>query len=289
MTILHRLNGLKIHAITWTLKEDLSSIASLDEAFKISKEVHTNVIAGLALEDGHTIAAWLPEAEAEMPPPAIQYAPAAPATPRTPGPPTPNRQRIHRRLKSLPLRFRFSRDPLRRQLTEAGRPESGYQRWPTTDGTLPWAGRVNRPFGDYPGQRKPGAIRGAEEDNCRSRSTAPCDWSAACSPLGSQCEKFHYVRIGQTDATVINLNRSPSGGVARIKIKSNKLSAANIGGIAINEDGETLGIVDSVNGTEATIVPLAMVRSAAKRVVARQASVPRPWLGIRASRFISCR
>ena len=36
-----------------------------------TEDVHTNVIAGLALDDGHTIAAWLPEAEAEMPGPAF--------------------------------------------------------------------------------------------------------------------------------------------------------------------------------------------------------------------------
>jgi S1-C subfamily serine protease len=54
-----------------------------------------------------------------------------------------------------------------------------------------------------------------------------------------------------------------------------------MGSIAINDAGETVGIIDAVHGTEATIVPVALVRSAAKRVLARQASVPRPWLGIR--------
>ncbi len=39
--------------------------------------------------------------------------------------------------------------------------------------------------------------------------------------------------------------------------------------------------MDAVEGSEATIVPVALVRQAAKRVMARQASVPRPWLGIR--------
>ena len=90
-----------------------------------------------------------------------------------------------------------------------------------------------------------------------------------------------YVRIGETDAMVIDVSRSPSGGIARVKIKSAKLSPTNIGGIAINDAGETLGIVDAVEGSEATIVPVALVRMAAKRVLARQASVPRPWLGIK--------
>ena len=90
-----------------------------------------------------------------------------------------------------------------------------------------------------------------------------------------------YIRIGETEAIVVDITRSPSGGMARVKIKSAKLSPVNIGGIAINEKGETLGIVDSVKAETATIVPVALVRMAAKRVMARQASVPRPWLGVR--------
>jgi S1-C subfamily serine protease len=90
-----------------------------------------------------------------------------------------------------------------------------------------------------------------------------------------------YVRVAQTDAVVSGLNKSPSGGLVRIKIKAPKLSAVNIGAIAVNEAGETMGILDSVQGHEATIVPIASVRNAVKRVLERQASVPKPWLGVR--------
>ena len=90
-----------------------------------------------------------------------------------------------------------------------------------------------------------------------------------------------YVRVAQTDAIVSGLSKSPSGGLVRIKIKAPKLTAANIGAIAVNEAGETMGILDAVEGHEATIVPIASVRSAVKRVIERQASVPKPWLGVR--------
>src|SRR4030095_9691610 len=89
-----------------------------------------------------------------------------------------------------------------------------------------------------------------------------------------------YIRIGETEAIVVNVVRSPSGGVARVKAKSAKFTPANIGGIAINDNNETLGIVSAVEDGEAPIVPWALVRMAAKRVTARKASVPRPWLGI---------
>ena len=77
-----------------------------------------------------------------------------------------------------------------------------------------------------------------------------------------------YVRIGETEGVVVNISRSPSGGIARVKVKSAKFSPANIGGIAINEKNETLGIVDGVEGNEASIVPMSLVRLAAKRVIA---------------------
>src|SRR5216683_1057514 len=69
VTILHRLNGLKVFRLLIRSNEQLGAITNLDKAFQFTGDVHTNVIAGLALDDGRTIAAWLPEAEAEMPPP----------------------------------------------------------------------------------------------------------------------------------------------------------------------------------------------------------------------------
>src|SRR4029077_3930700 len=55
-----------------------------------------------------------------------------------------------------------------------------------------------------------------------------------------------YIRIGETEAIVVNVVRSPSGGIARVKAKSAKFTPANIGGIAINDNNETLGIVSAV-------------------------------------------
>ena len=52
-------------------EEQVQAIAGLGSAFNLMDDVHTNVIAGLAMDDGETIAAWLPEAEVEFGPPAI--------------------------------------------------------------------------------------------------------------------------------------------------------------------------------------------------------------------------
>jgi serine protease Do len=90
-----------------------------------------------------------------------------------------------------------------------------------------------------------------------------------------------YVRMGTIEGRVQDVVSAPSGGVARLKVSSPKLSRENIGGVALNEAGETIGIVDGLEGTEASIIPAALIRRAANRVLEQQASVPRPWLGVR--------
>src|SRR5690349_9216645 len=83
VTIIHRLNGLKMFRLLLRSEDQVQAIANVDSAFSLLDDVHTNVIAGLAMDDGETIAAWLPEAEVELDPPSPPLAPA----PRTPRPP----------------------------------------------------------------------------------------------------------------------------------------------------------------------------------------------------------
>src|SRR6185369_4293770 len=66
VTIVHRLNGLKMFRLLLRSERQLEAIANLDETFSLLEDVHTNVIAGLAMDDGQTVAAWLPEAEVEF-------------------------------------------------------------------------------------------------------------------------------------------------------------------------------------------------------------------------------
>jgi serine protease Do len=55
----------------------------------------------------------------------------------------------------------------------------------------------------------------------------------------------------------------------------------------VNATGETLGIIDSIEGSEASILPAALIKRAAKRVLAQQASVPKPWLGVKGDPIVS--
>ena len=68
VTIVHRLNGLKMFRMLLRSEGQVEAISGLDEAFNIMDDVHTNIIAGLELEDGKTVVAWLPEADLEFGP-----------------------------------------------------------------------------------------------------------------------------------------------------------------------------------------------------------------------------
>jgi S1-C subfamily serine protease len=280
VTILHSLNGLKVFRLLIRSQEQVEAIAKLDQAFKIAGEVHTNVIAGLALDDGHTIAAWLPEAEAEMPPPGLSFAPRPPLPPKpsTAAPsakglaPPPMPPMAITGVPAINIPGNLLEPADLRVITRDGKRIMG--RYIGLDG-LTGLSLITLTNGSLPQivDSKVESIVVGQLLRVIGPQPAPRSETGAKSAM--------YVRIGDTDAMVIDVSRSPSGGIARVKIKSTKLSSTNIGGIAINDAGETLGIVDAVEGSEATIVPVALVRMAAKRVLARQASVPRPWLGIK--------
>src|SRR5690349_16038934 len=85
VTIIHRLNGLKMFRLLLRSEDQVQAIANVDSAFSLLDDVHTNVIAGLAMDDGETIAAWLPEAEVELDPPL----PPVASAPRPAKPPRP--------------------------------------------------------------------------------------------------------------------------------------------------------------------------------------------------------
>ncbi|MGH9880924.1 MAG: S1C family serine protease, partial [Pyrinomonadaceae bacterium] len=271
VTLLHRLSGLKMFRLL-VRSGDVRAIARLDDSFTINGDVHTNVIAGLALDDGETIAAWLPEVDAEIGPPLPPVAPkalAGPAGTRIAGLPE-----VANAAATTPWRGLFDSADLtviardRRRLTA---------RYVGLDGVTGLSvlklGRKSLSGLQPRHDARESSIATGQRVHLFGPEPAPEAEGATSGPV--------YVRIGETEGTITNVMRAPSGGIARVEIRSSKVSAANIGGVAINDAGETLGIVDAVKGTTATILPAALIKGAAKRVLERQASVPRPWLGIR--------
>jgi S1-C subfamily serine protease len=291
VTILHRLNGLKVLSLLIRSREEIETIAKFGQAFNLSADVHTNIIAGLALDDGATIVAWLPEAEAEMPPPQRLFVPRTPVPPRAITPPVQGVAGV-----AVAPQAPFPRTPM-----GAGGP--AIQGIPALKFQSSLIGPADLRIISRDGKRISGRYIGIDGLTGLSLITLTNGSLAATvggkeetitvgqklrvigpqpAPANDQNSKSAlYIRIGETEGIVTNVSRSPSGSIARVKVRSAKFSPANIGGIAINENNETLGIVDAIEGAEATIVPMSLVRMAAKRVLARNASVPRPWLGIK--------
>jgi len=232
VTIIHRLNGLKMFRLLLRSEEPVKSIEALDSTFNLMSDVHTNVIAGLALDDGETIAAWLPEAEVEF----------------VPGEPDisvigPDGKRLEAKYIGLDAATGLSILKLANKTTL---PANTIKDEPVS------AGEDVLVFGPEP------------VTNARAL-------------LGGNL----YVRMGAIQGRIKNVVTAPSGEVAKLKVASPRLSHANVGGVAINEAGETIGIVDGLDGSEATILPAALIKRAAQRVLEQQASVPRPWLGVK--------
>jgi len=227
VTIIHRLNGLKMFRLLLR-SEQAQSIAAIESAFNLRDDVHTNVIAGLAMDDGQTIAAWLPEAEAEF---GLFDAPDVTVV-------SPDAKRLAAKYIGLDAVTGLS--------------------------ILKLATRNEIPAGviaDEPVNTGETVLLFAPEPVGKSRPV--------------------LARIGAIEGRVQDVLQAPSGGgIARFKVSAPKLSQANIGAVAVNQAGETIGIIDGLEGSEASILPAALIKRAAQRVLERQASVPRPWLGV---------
>jgi S1-C subfamily serine protease len=263
VTIIHRINGLKMFRLLLRSEQQVQSVASLDWAFNLMDDVHTNVIAGLAMDDGETIAAWLPEAEVEFGPPDM-VAPLSPAAPRVPKPPRAPRVGM------------FDNTP---DITVIGpegkRLAAKYVGLDAVTG-LSILRLVNK------NAVPAGAIK---DEPLNTGQTvllfSPEPVAAVPRTARAMLRGSLYARMGAIEGRIRDVMPAPSGGIARFKVSAPKLSKANIGGVALNEAGETIGIVDGLEGNEASILPAALVKRAAQRVLEQQASVPRPWLGVK--------
>lgn len=262
VTIVHRLNGLKMFRLLLRSQEQVQSVEALDSAFNLMDDVHTNVIAGVAMDDGETIAAWLPEADIEFGPPAI-YAPAPPRPPKASTP----------RVQAFPRFGRFFEPP---DVTVIGPDGKGlaakYIGFDAVTGLSIL--RLTQKNSVPVVALKDGPVNTGE--NVLLFGPEP-----VTGKVRALLNSNLYVRMGAIEGQVQHVLKAPSGEVAKFKVDSPKLSPVNIGGVAINEAGETIGIVDGMKGTEASVLPASLIRRAAERVLEQQASVPRPWLGVK--------
>jgi S1-C subfamily serine protease len=267
LMVVHRLSGMKVLGL---LHRGGQSPKVIGDEFLTAGDMLTNVTAGFALGDGKSVIARLPQAQAEVefnynwqqatpsPMPFVQgAAPAAPATPSVP-PSTFNFN-----YQSLPELQVIQRDGKLRAASYVGLDAV------TGLSLIQLEGLDSAPQRDA-----------AEEKlsaGQRVRLLAP---TAAGPAPNSEPGKL-YLAVGELEGKITELKRSATGKLSRLLIRAPKLTRAYAGGIALNEAGETIGIIETSETEEARVMPMALVRRAAQRVLDRCGNVPKPWLGVR--------
>jgi serine protease Do len=256
VTIVHRLSGWKL--LRQVQRESGGRTWATIDPSDVTSDAHASIIAGWALEDGKTIAARLPQAAAEMEvqrfsmfwPDAKNAAPGAPAVTAVPVP------RISIMQPDLTVMMQDGRTYRARYVGIDG--QTGLSVLQLTGAS---------------------AAAIAEAD-ARKFAVGQNVQLFAPERVASETAYMIRVRIGKTDAKIAKA-KEKSLLMDRVMLKAAKLSPNMIGGVACDAEGNTLGIVDAIEGNDARLLTADAVRAAARRVLERQASVPRPLLGIR--------
>ena len=222
----------------------------------LMSDAHASIIAGWAMDDGKTIAARLPQAAAEIETteferffPEVNARAATAGTftfARTPEPDltviTADGRKLRAHLIGLDAQTGLSILQLTGLVTISTRPDS-----PKTIST----GEGIQIFAPEPT---------TPEREATTRST--------------------YVKLGKLNATVANVVRNENGAAQKFTVRSGRISSDVIGGVACDQAGATIGIVESIEDNQATIASADVIRAATRRVLDRQGSVPRPLLGV---------
>jgi S1-C subfamily serine protease len=274
VTVVHRLSGMKVLSL---LHRGGQSPMIVGDEFVTARDMLTSVTAGFPLGDGKSIIARLPQAEAAfafnfswpaMPAPPAPFpqksSPAIPATPATRATPVVV-SNIYPTLPELQVIQRDGKTTDARYIgLDAGTGLSLMQ----IEGLSPTPARdaVEEQLGM--GQRV--RLLAPQRMSQTTQGNAP---SATPGKL--------YLAVGEIDGRITELKRSSNGNLSHLTVRAPKLSSAYTGGVALNDAGETIGLVLSSSADEARVMPIQVVRRAAARVLARRGNVPQPWLGVR--------
>jgi S1-C subfamily serine protease len=265
VTIVHRLTGLKMLRFLMRQEGERGTLFTIDPD-SITSDAHASIIAGWVLDDGKTIVARLPQAGAEI---EFMQFPQGPLT--------------RAELTGLAAEAKAS------AVAALPPPVPGVEADLTVitrDGR-----RLRAHYVGLDGQTGLSvlqvngtvALSPAAESNRKLTEGQRVQVFAPerTTPEGEASTRIIYVRVGKLEAKISKLARGGSGKMDRLTVSAAKLSPEMVGGVACDELGNTLGIVDSIEGNDARIVSAETIRAATRRVLAQQTSVPRPLLGVR--------
>lgn len=250
ITIVHRLSGWKLR--TWLAFTN----ARVLEPSLVNQFVYTNIVAGYVLGDGRSVVARLPEADAEI--------------------------------FNLPAEFGFNdgrNGTDSSGLTLVGRDGARLSaKFIGVDGST-WLTLM-----ESDGLRLPPS-REASDDSLRVgqrvRLFAPLRAQKTRAMAGDDAAAAVYMRVEELKGTITEVARASTGSVTRLTVRAEGLSPQVVGGVVLNEAGETVGLVETSKTGEARIMPASIVKRAAERILQRRTSVPRPLLGVRGEAIAS--
>lgn len=249
ITIVHRLSGWKLR--TWLAFTN----ARVLEPSLVNQFVYTNIVAGYVLGDGRSVVARLPEADAEI--------------------------------FNLPAEFGFNDGRSVKDssgLTLVGRDGARLSaKFIGVDGST-WLTLI-----ESDGLRLPPSREASDESLAVGqpvRLFAPLRAAKTRDVLGDDSASV-YMRVEELRGTITEVARTSTGSVTRLTVRADGLSPQVVGGVVLNEAGETVGLVETSKAGEARVMPASIVKRAAARVRERRTSVPRPLLGVRGEAIAS--
>jgi len=257
VTVIHRLSGVKVLRFLLRQAGENGVLETIDPE-TVNKDAHASIIAGWALDDGKTIAARLPQAAAELEVTNFEGAFG---------------EQKSGAFATTPFSFlRSSVDPNLTVVTRDGKQLKARLIGLDAETGLSVM-QVLGAFAPVPAQTP---IKWPTEG-----ATVQIFAPEPIKPEGEGPSFHTFVRVGKVDAEVSKIKREPEGTLDKLIVQGTQLSPDVIGGVACDSSGNTLGIVESLAGGNASIVSADTIRAATRRVLERQASVPRPVLGVR--------
>lgn len=270
---MHRISGWQLR--TLLTPADAHSASTFDENF-----VRTNIVAGFILPDGRSVIARLPQAEAEM----LNLS-AAFRQPRSPASSPDNAELLLVRPDGAQFNARFIGLDASTGLSllESDKPLFA----PTSEAAPhlpPVVGQRVRLIAPVRAATPAASTAPppATATAAAPPATAPPTISTARpedAPVGD--EGFVYMNMSEEAGQLREVKRSPSGKALEMTLDVQRVSPEWAGGVALSETGTLVGIIEESDARATRLMSAETVRGAARRVRARRASVPQPWLGAR--------
>jgi S1-C subfamily serine protease len=237
-----------VHRLSgWKLRTWLAfTDARVLEPSSVNQFVYTNIVAGYVLGDGRSVVARLPEADAEM--------------------------------FNLPAEFGFNQG--------GSGPDTASLTLVRNDGARLTAKFIGVDGSTWLTLMESEGLRLAPSREASDTSLTVGQRVRLFAPLRAQKTQPSaggsvYMRVEELRGTITEIARASTGSVTRVTVRAEGLSPQVVGGVVLNEAGETVGLVETSNRGEARVMPASIVKRAAERVLQRRMSVPRPMLGVR--------